>query len=81
MYAYDTFSQYLEFLTPFLILYGLTVVISTGVLCYRLASAKGLPGEPWLWAGYLLGPLALIAVAGMPDMKTRALIRENRQQE
>jgi len=37
--------------------------------------------NPWMWAGFLLGPLALIAAAGMPDKKTRTLIRENSQQE
>lgn len=73
--------QVLEYLQGFLVIYFVAVVISTGVLCNRLASAKGLPQEPWMWAGFLLGPLALIAAAGMPDRKTRSLIKESNQQE
>ena len=81
VYEYDPLLQVLELLRGFLVIYCIAVVISTGVLCNRLASAKGLPQEPWMWAGFLLGPLALIAAAGMPDKKTRTLIRENSQQE
>ena len=40
-------------------------------LCERVASSKGLQAGGWCAAGLLLGPLALIAVAGMPDKKLR----------
>jgi len=43
---YDPLLQVLELLRGFLVIYCIAVVISTGMLCNRLASAKGLPQEP-----------------------------------
>ena len=40
-------------------------------LCAAVASAKGLESSGWGLAGFFFGPLALIAVAGMPDKRLR----------
>ena len=45
-------------------------IISAG-LCGSVANAKGLESSGWGMAGFLFGPLALIAVAGMPDKRLR----------
>ena len=43
-------------------------------LCERVADSKGLISGGWGAAGFLLGPLALIAVAGMPDKRLRRIL-------
>jgi hypothetical protein len=43
-------------------------------LCERVADSKGLKSGSWGAAGFLLGPLALIAVAGMPDKRLRRIL-------
>jgi len=39
--------------------------------CWVLAYAKGLNTTLWGWAALLLGPLAFLAVIGMPDKSNR----------
>lgn len=36
-----------------------------------IAEQKGHKGVSWGFAGFFFGPLALIAVAGLPDLVTR----------
>lgn len=43
-------------------------------LCEKVADSKGLMSGGWGAAGFLLGPLALIAVAGMPDKRLRRIL-------
>lgn len=45
----------------------LTVVwLACGVLSRTVAESKGRDGAAWFLAGFLLGPLGLLAAAGMP---------------
>lgn len=44
------------------------------VLASTVASDKGQGGFSWFVGGILFGPLALIAVAGSPDLKSRKLL-------
>lgn len=41
------------------------------VFCGKIARAKGFDQAGWAMAGLLLGPLALIAAAGLPDIRTQ----------
>ncbi len=45
--------------------------------CYTsaVASSKGHDAFPWAMGGLILGPLALIASLGLPDLKTRKYLR------
>lgn len=50
---------------------------SFGVFTGRIAELKGYSANGgWAVAGLLLGPIALIAAAGLPDLTTRKLLRE-----
>ncbi|WP_320667390.1 hypothetical protein [Prochlorococcus sp. MIT 1307] len=49
--------------------------ILTGIATGVVASDKGHGFGSWLFAGLLLGPLGLIAVAGLSDQKLREYIR------
>lgn len=57
----------------------LTVLFVFGVICggfcATLADNKGWTPGVWFFGGLLLGPLALVAAAGMPDLKLRRYIR------
>ena len=54
-------------------------VIFLGLVCALLSSnianSKGWEGSSWGIAGFLLGPLALLAVVGLPDKKLRKYLR------
>ena len=50
--------------------------IFSGFLASNLASDKGHDGTTWFLAGFLLGPLGLIASAGLSDRKLRRYIRQ-----
>ena len=48
----------------------------SGFLASSVASDKGHDGSIWFLAGLLLGPLGLIAAAGLSDRKLRRYIRQ-----
>jgi len=50
--------------------------IFSGFLASNLATDKGHDGTTWFLAGFLLGPLGLIAAAGLSDRKLRRYIRQ-----
>ena len=54
-------------------LFVLAVVIwlISGVFCGEVAEQKGYSRANWVFAGFLFGFIALIAVAGLPDRKLR----------
>ncbi len=41
----------------------------------QVASSKGHDPVPWALGGFLLGPLALLAAVGLPDLKLRKYLR------
>ena len=43
--------------------------------CCRIAAAKGWNSDPWIFLGVVGGPIALIAVAGLPDKKLQGYMR------
>lgn len=49
--------------------------IACGWLGFTVAEAKGLSAASWSLACIFLGPLGLIALAGMPDRHTRAYLK------
>ena len=48
----------------------------TGFLSSNVASDKGHDGTAWFFTGFFLGPLGLIAAAGLSDRKLRKYIRQ-----
>lgn len=56
-----------------IIVIAMEILISA--MTYNVAKSKGLNAEEWALAGFFLGILALIAVAGMADKKQRSYIR------
>lgn len=46
-----------------------------GFICASVAEAKGLSVFSWFIAGLLFNLVALIAVAGMPDLKSQTYLR------
>ena len=50
--------------------------VFSGFLASSVASDKGHDGSSWFVAGLLLGPLGLIAAAGLSDRKLRRYIRQ-----
>lgn len=50
---------------------------SFGAFTGKIAELKGVPTpSDWFFVGCVLGPIALIAAAGLPDLTTRKLLRE-----
>ena len=54
-----------------LLLLGLVCAAYTGAV----ANSKGHAEGPWFLGGLLLGPLALLAAVGLPDLKLRKYLR------
>ena len=52
------------------------VGVFSGFLASAVASDKGHDGSSWFFAGFLFGPLGLIAAAGLSDRKLRKYIRQ-----
>ena len=50
--------------------------IITAFLSSKVASDKGHNATSWFVAGFLFGPLGLIAAAGLSDQKLRKYIRQ-----
>lgn len=61
----------------FLVLVGAT---ASAAFAAEVAEQKGFKSTSWAIAGFLFGPLALIAIAGMPDQKTRRMLKGIAQQ-
>ena len=55
----------------------ITVIVAIGsaLAAASVASAKDCNGLAWLVAGFLLGPIGVIAAAGLPDRKLRRTMR------
>lgn len=49
--------------------------VASGFLASSIASTKGWSGVNWFLAGFLFGPIGLIAAAGLPDRRLRAYLR------
>ena len=54
----------------------LIIGLIAGFLASNIASDKGHSATSWFFAGFLLGPLGLIAAAGLSDRKLRKYIRQ-----
>ena len=54
----------------------LIIGLIAGFLASNIASDKGHNATSWFCAGFLLGPLGLIAAAGLSDRKSRKYIRQ-----
>jgi hypothetical protein len=52
-----------------------TSAIIFAFYAYSVAEAKGHDGSAWGVGGFLLGPVALLASLGLPDLKTRKYLR------
>jgi hypothetical protein len=62
--------------TGFLIFICFVGGFVSGFLAGKVAHAKGWSGFAWGMAGFLFGPLGLIAAAGLPDRRLRQYLRE-----
>jgi len=54
-----------------LLLLFLGIWLPYGLYTQTLAKAKGYNKDAWFWGGLLYGPIALLAAAGLPDLKLR----------
>lgn len=54
----------------------LLVVVTSAAYSGAVASSKGHSGMSWTFGGLLFGPLALVAAAGLPDLKARNYLRD-----
>ena len=62
--------SYGAFIFPYLV-----VGLVFGSMCASVAAAKGLSSGSWFALGLLFNFVALIAVAGMPDLKSQKYLR------
>ena len=53
------------------VLIWLVLVFFMAVWCADIAELKGHKATPWGLAGFFFGPLALVAVAALPDLVAR----------
>ncbi|QNI98425.1 hypothetical protein [Synechococcus sp. RS9902] len=58
-----------------LFLLWLVASVVIGFVCSVAGSNKGVGGIRWFVLALLIGPFALLAVAAMPDLKTRRILR------
>lgn len=65
----------------FIILIALGNAVICAALAGQVAKTKGYESSGWQVAGLLCGPLALIAIAGMPDKKLQGYIKAIAQQQ
>lgn len=69
--------EVLLFYPTLTVLLVIALAVSCGALTEIVAGKKGFPlSGGWFAAGFFLGPIALIAAAGLPDLATRKLLRE-----
>ena len=59
----------------FLLLWWLVASVVVGFICTVAGGNKGVGGVRWFVLALLIGPFALVAVAAMPDLKTRRILR------
>ena len=59
----------------FLLLSWLAASVVIGFVCTVAGGNKGVGGVRWFVLALLIGPFALVAVAAMPDLKTRRILR------
>ena len=59
----------------FLLLWWLAASVIVGFVCTVAGGNKGVGGVRWFILALLIGPFALVAVAAMPDLKTRRILR------
>jgi hypothetical protein len=57
------------------LLIGLVIGVISGSLASHVAASKGCDGASWFVLGLFFGPLALLALAGMPDRKLHRYLR------
>lgn len=65
----------------FIILIALANAVICATFTGQVAKIKGYESSGWQLAGLLCGPLALIAIAGMPDKKMRDYVRAIAEQQ
>jgi len=53
----------------------LLINIISGTLSSSIFGTKGCNGGMWFLAGFLFGPLGLVAAAGLPDQRLRVYLR------
>ena len=53
-----------------LLVFWLVVAVLIGFVCTVVGENKGIGGIRWFVLSLFIGPLALIAVAAMPDLRT-----------
>ena len=58
-----------------LFLLWLVASVVIGFVCTVAGGNKGVGGVRWFVLALLIGPFALLAVAAMPDLKTRRILR------
>ena len=63
-----------EYLIPFLVplLFG---AFACAAFTGAVAKIKGHDGLSWTFGGFFLGPLALLAAVGLPELKFRKYLR------
>ena len=54
--------------------------IASFFYCINISEDKGYGHILWILFGFLLGPLSVIPVAGLPDKKLRYLMRQIREE-
>ena len=58
-----------------LLVFWLAVAALIGFVRTVIGENKGIGGIRWFFLSLFIGPLALIAVAAMPDLRTRRILR------
>ena len=58
-----------------LLVFWLVAAVLIGFVCTVVGENKGIGGIRWFVLSLFIGPLALIAVAAMPDLRTRRILR------
>lgn len=58
-----------------LLVFWLVVAVLIGFVCTVVGENKGIGEIRWFVLSLFIGPLALIAVAAMPDLRTRRILR------
>ena len=62
-------------MAEFFFLWWLAASVIVGFVCTVAGGNKGVGGIRWFILALLIGPFALVAVAAMPDLKTRRILR------
>ena len=65
----------MEYYLGYLVVVILLIWIPTAFFTANIAGQKDCNTILWFIGGFIFGPLALIAVAGMPDRRSRKFLR------